>query len=99
MQPINKVSILKGDFREEFIKQKVKNMLQSNVADVVAWYNYDLNHPSDASPNKTNSREGDVIRASELAQEAWEFAEEILSNNGHFLCKLFQSIQAGTSKV
>ena len=37
MRSINGASFVKGDFREEIVKQKIKNMLQLRLADMVAW--------------------------------------------------------------
>jgi 23S rRNA (uridine2552-2'-O)-methyltransferase len=95
MSSMDQVSFIKGDFREECVKHQIKKVLQSGVADIVAWYDVNLYHSSDAAPNKTNNREGDMIRASELAAEAWQLARCTLSKHGHFLCKMFQSNQAG----
>lgn len=85
MQPVDGVSFIKGDFREEFIRQKIQYVLQSDTVEMVA---------CDAAPSKTNSKEMDAIKASELAAEAWEFARRTLSQHGHFLCKMFQSGRA-----
>ena len=45
---------------------------------------------SDMAAPSTGHSKTDHIRIITLAEEAWNFAEQILSNNGTFVCKVFQ---------
>jgi 23S rRNA (uridine2552-2'-O)-methyltransferase len=74
--PISGVTVLKGDFREEYLLQA----LQGVKADVVLY---------DVSPNLSGIANVDQARALELAQAAIDFCSKALKPDGVFLVKAF----------
>ena len=81
MDPIRGVDFLQGDFTEAAIREQVVAALDGSSADLVM---------SDMAPNITGHREVDQPRAMHLAEEALEFACDVLERKGSFLVKLFQ---------
>ena len=68
-----------GDFNDKESQNKIKDYFKSKV-DVVL---------SDMAENTTGNKNLDVISNSELCKEAMNFAQEILRDNGSFVCKIF----------
>jgi 23S rRNA (uridine2552-2'-O)-methyltransferase len=79
MEPINRISQIKGDFTEEESKEKIKKLFNSKV-DVVL---------SDMAVNTTGIKNIDAIYTGELCIEAMLFSKEILTNKGIFVSKIF----------
>ena len=79
MEPIDRISQIKGDFTEEESKEKIKKLFNSKV-DVVL---------SDMAVNTTVIKNIDAIYTGELCIEAMVFSKEILTNKGVFVSKIF----------
>ena len=79
MEPIDRISQIKGDFTEEECKEKIKKLFNSKV-DVVL---------SDMAVNTTGIKNIDAIYTGELCIEAMVFSKEILTNKGAFVSKIF----------
>jgi len=81
MNPIQGVSFIQGDFTEAAVRERVIGALDGSSPGLVM---------SDMAPNITGYREVDQPRTMHLAEEALEFACEVLERKGSFLVKLFQ---------
>ena len=68
-----------GNFNDNESQNQIKDYFKSKI-DVVL---------SDMAENTTGNKNIDVISTSELCREAMNFAQEILRNNGTFVCKIF----------
>ncbi len=80
MPAIPDVDFLQLDFLDASAPDKLKAML-GGEADVVL---------SDMAANATGHRKTDHLRIMALAEAAAEFAREVLSSGGAFLCKVLQ---------
>ena len=81
MDPISNVSFVRGDFTKPEIVEELAALLGERRADLVM---------SDMAPNMSGNRAMDQPRSMELAEAAFEFAEQVLGAGGSFLVKLFQ---------
>lgn len=79
--PIPGVAILQLDFMDETAPDKLKALLKNGGADVVL---------SDMAAPTTGHARTDHLRIMGLAEAALQFAIEVLSPGGAFLCKVFQ---------
>lgn len=81
MDPIRGTRFIQGDFTEAPIREQVISALDGMEAGLVL---------SDMAPNITGYAAVDQPRAMHLADEALDFACEVLGRKGSFLVKLFQ---------
>ena len=81
MDPIPGVHFIQGDFTDSTVREQLVGALDGSPAGLVM---------SDMAPNITGNRAVDQPRAMHLAEEALEFACEVLERKGCFLVKLFQ---------
>ncbi|HCA26887.1 MAG TPA: 23S rRNA methyltransferase, partial [Betaproteobacteria bacterium] len=86
MEPIDGVTIIEGDFREDAVFDELMSVMASNdaggdKADLVI---------SDMAPNISGITISDQARSIYLAELALAFAAEHLTPNGGFLVKVFQ---------
>jgi 23S rRNA (uridine2552-2'-O)-methyltransferase len=84
MKPIAGVEFLAMDFLDADAPDRLKTMLgreSAETADVVL---------SDMAANATGHRQTDHLRTMALAEAAADFAREVLSPGGNFLCKVLQ---------
>jgi 23S rRNA (uridine2552-2'-O)-methyltransferase len=82
MDPLPRVSILQGDFREESVMMELLKIVgEQRVVDLVI---------SDMSPNISGMKSVDQPRAMYLAELALDFARKVLSPGGALLVKAFQ---------
>jgi len=81
MEPIDGVSIIKGDFREDAVFDELMKVMNNNKADLVI---------SDMAPNITGMDSVDMPRAYYLCELALDLAKLALQPGGGFLVKLFQ---------
>ena len=79
MEKISNVGFIKGDFRENEIYKKILIYFKNKV-DVVL---------SDMSANTSGNKTLDSYRTGELCLNAMSLAQEILSQDGVFLSKMF----------
>jgi len=79
--PIPGVTIVRGDFREEGVLQRLEDALGGKKLDLVV---------SDMAPNLSGVRATDQARSIHLCELALEFARAHLKRNGAFLVKVFQ---------
>ena len=79
MEPIDNTFQLKGDFTEDQTQQKIKELL-ADKSDIVM---------SDMAVNTTGIKNIDSIQTGELCKEAMIFSQDIISNNGFFISKIF----------
>jgi len=79
MEAIDNTIQIKGDFKEEKNKSKIKFFFKSKV-DVIL---------SDMAVNTTGIKSIDSIYTGELSKEAMLFSKEMLNNNGKFISKIF----------
>ena len=79
MEKIKSTIQIKGDFTQEKIQNLIKKYL-NNKSDVVM---------SDMAVNTTGIKNVDAIQTGELCKEAMIFSQEILSEKGFFISKIF----------
>lgn len=75
------VDFIQGDFRDEAMQEKIRELLGDRKVDVVM---------SDMAPNMSGYRHIDIPRAMGLVEEVVIFAAEVLTPGGCLLMKLFQ---------
>jgi 23S rRNA (uridine2552-2'-O)-methyltransferase len=80
MEPIEGVTFLQGDFREEEVLQQLEKVLAGRKADVVV---------SDMAPNLSGIESADAARISHLVELAVEFARAHLKPEGALVAKVF----------
>lgn len=81
MTPIHGVDFIQGDFREEFVLQKLEACLHGRKVGVVL---------SDMAPNMSGVPLVDQARVMHLAELALDFTRANLKPDGSFLVKVFQ---------
>lgn len=81
MDPLEGVTFVKGDFREDDVLQQIVEQLPQGHADLVI---------SDMAPNISGLDVVDQPRAMYLAELALQLARDTLRSGGGFLVKLFQ---------
>lgn len=81
MEPIAGVNFLQDDFLEEETFEKIKDILNGDVVDIVL---------SDMAPQTTGHQQTDHLRIMALAETAFDAAKDILKPGGTFVSKLFQ---------
>src|SRR6267143_5560279 len=79
--PIPGVTVVRGDFREETVLQRLEHALNGRKLDLVV---------SDMAPNLSGVRATDQARSVHLCELALAFAEDHLKPRGAFLVKVFQ---------
>ena len=80
MEPIEGVTFLQGDFREEEVLARLQQVLAGRKADVVV---------SDMAPNLSGIESADAARISHLVELAVEFACAHLKPDGALVAKVF----------
>lgn len=80
MEPIEGVTFLNGDFREESVLAQLEAALEGRVVDVVV---------SDMAPNLSGIESSDAARISHLVELAVDFATAHLKPDGALVVKLF----------
>lgn len=81
MDPVSGVTFIQGDFRETSVLEQLLETMGDRKADVVL---------SDMAPNLSGNSSIDQPRCMYLIELAWDCAQQVLNNNGHFLTKVFQ---------
>jgi 23S rRNA (uridine2552-2'-O)-methyltransferase len=79
-EPIEGVSFLKGDFREDEVLHELEAMLAGRPVDVVV---------SDMAPNLSGVESSDSARIAHLVELALEFSLKHLKPGGALVCKVF----------
>ncbi|MFT3665384.1 RlmE family RNA methyltransferase [Piscinibacter sp.] len=79
-EPIEGVSFLQGDFREEAVLARLEAALAGRPVDVVV---------SDMAPNLSGIESSDAARIAHLVELAVEFAQAHLRPEGALVCKVF----------
>jgi 23S rRNA (uridine2552-2'-O)-methyltransferase len=79
-EPIEGVTFLQGDFREEAVARALSEALDGQAVDVVV---------SDMAPNLSGVGATDAARISHLVELAVEFAVQHLRPEGALVCKVF----------
>ena len=79
MEPIDNTFQIKGDFTEDQTQKKIKELL-TDKSDIVM---------SDMAVNTTGIKNIDSIQTGELCKEAMIFSQDIISNSGFFISKIF----------
>ncbi len=79
MAPILNTTQLKGDFTQKEIQEKIKKILIGK-SDIVM---------SDMAENTTGIKNIDSIQTGELCKEAMVFTQNVISNSGFFISKIF----------
>lgn len=80
MEPMRDVRFLLGDCREPSVVERIRDALQGRPVDLVL---------SDMAPNLTGIRDVDEARSVELAEVAFEAAQNFLRPGGTMLLKMF----------
>ncbi|HVZ43087.1 MAG TPA: RlmE family RNA methyltransferase [Ramlibacter sp.] len=80
MEPIEGVTFLQGDFREDEVLNRLHAELAGRAADVVV---------SDMAPNLSGIESADAARISHLVELAVEFAQSHLKPDGALVAKVF----------
>lgn len=75
------VTFIQGDFREDAVLNQLNTLVGDRQIDLVM---------SDMAPNISGVKAIDQPRAMHLAELALQFAGEVLSPKGAFICKVFQ---------
>ncbi len=81
IEPLTGVEIVEQDFTDEKTDALLKEMLRDGKADLVL---------SDMAAPTTGHTRTDHLRIMGLAEEAAAFANDVLTPDGAFLCKVFQ---------
>jgi len=79
-EPIEGVTFIKGDFREDSVLQLLRTEVAERPVDVVL---------SDMAPNLSGVEVSDAARIEHLVELAIEFANEHLKPDGALVCKVF----------
>ena len=79
-EPIEGVTFLRGDFREEAVLAELDVLIAGRPVDVVV---------SDLAPNLSGIESADSARISHLVELAVDFARSHLTPQGALVCKLF----------
>ncbi|MES2423785.1 MAG: RlmE family RNA methyltransferase [Pseudomonadota bacterium] len=80
MEPIEGVTFLQGDFRENEVMQRLQEQMQGRQADVVV---------SDMAPNLSGIASADASRITHLVELALEFSQTHLKPEGALVVKVF----------
>jgi 23S rRNA (uridine2552-2'-O)-methyltransferase len=80
MEPIEDVTYIQGDFREDEVLAQLEAALQGRVVDVVV---------SDMAPNLSGIASSDAARVAHLIELAVDFAQKHLKDDGALVVKLF----------
>ncbi|BFO55902.1 MULTISPECIES: RlmE family RNA methyltransferase [Comamonadaceae] len=80
MEPIEGVTFLQGDFREEDVLARLQEAVQGRPVDVVV---------SDMAPNLSGVESVDAVRIAHLIELAVDFAQQHLKPDGALVVKLF----------
>jgi 23S rRNA (uridine2552-2'-O)-methyltransferase len=80
MEPIEGVTFLQGDIREDSVLAQLEEIVAGRPVDVVV---------SDMAPNLSGIESADSARISHLVELAVEFAQKHLTPNGALVCKVF----------
>jgi len=80
IEPIEGVTFIQGDFREDDVLRRLTAALAGRPADVVL---------SDLAPNLSGIASSDSARVTHLVELAVEFAQRHLAENGTLVCKAF----------
>jgi 23S rRNA (uridine2552-2'-O)-methyltransferase len=80
MEPVEGVTFIQGDFREEAVLAQLEAALQGRVVDVVV---------SDMAPNLSGIESTDATRIALLIELAVDFAQKHLKDDGALVVKLF----------
>ncbi|WP_215395720.1 23S rRNA (uridine(2552)-2'-O)-methyltransferase RlmE [Rheinheimera oceanensis] len=81
MDPINGVSFLQGDFRDEAVLNALLSRIGGQNVDVVL---------SDMAPNMSGNDTTDQARSVYLVELALDMCHKVLKQNGSFVVKVFQ---------
>ncbi|MBT8118071.1 MAG: 23S rRNA (uridine(2552)-2'-O)-methyltransferase RlmE [Gammaproteobacteria bacterium] len=81
MEPIEDVTIIQGDFREDAVFEELMAVMNNERADLVI---------SDMAPNISGMESVDMPRAYYLCELALDLARQVLKPGGGLLVKLFQ---------
>ena len=81
MEPLPEVEFIQGDFREDAVLQKLRNLLDGRAVDLVI---------SDMAPNVSGMAAVDQPRAMSLCELGLDFAREVLKPGGGLVVKVFQ---------
>ena len=79
-EPIEGVTFLQGDFREEEELKQLESVVAGRLVDVVL---------SDMAPNLSGVESSDSARIAHLVELAVDFAQNHLSERGALVCKVF----------
>ena len=80
MEPIEGVTFLQGDFREDEVLARLEALVAGRPVDVVI---------SDMAPNLSGVESSDSARIAHLVELAVEFAQNHLTERGALVCKVF----------
>lgn len=80
LEPIEGVSFIQGDFREDDVLARLRELVGSRQVDVVI---------SDMAPNLSGIDSSDAARMEHLVELAVEFAQQHLAPNGALVAKVF----------
>jgi 23S rRNA (uridine2552-2'-O)-methyltransferase len=80
MEPVEGVTFIQGDFREEDVLAQLEAALQGSIVDVVV---------SDMAPNLSGIESTDATRIAHLIELAVDFAQKHLKDDGSLVVKLF----------
>ena len=79
-EPIEGVTFVQGDFREDSVLAELDTLIRGRAVDVVV---------SDLAPNLSGIESSDSARISHLVELAVEFAQNHLTPQGALVCKVF----------
>jgi 23S rRNA (uridine2552-2'-O)-methyltransferase len=79
-EPIEGVTFLQGDFREDDVLARLEDIVAGRPVDIVI---------SDMAPNLSGVESSDSARIAHLVELAVEFAQNHLTDKGALVCKVF----------
>ncbi len=80
MEPIEGVTFIQGDFREDTVVAQLRSLIGDRLVDVVI---------SDMAPNLSGIESSDAARMEHLVELAVDFAQNHLTPNGALVTKVF----------
>lgn len=87
VQPVLGATFIRGDMTKQSTVQKVLDRIEERTGGNVSAVDLVI---SDMSPNISGNYSVDQARSYWLCKKALDFAEHVLKQGGHFVCKVFE---------
>jgi 23S rRNA (uridine2552-2'-O)-methyltransferase len=81
IKPIDNIQFIRGDLTKSETVEEIKDLMNGRHADIVL---------SDMSPDISGNYSVDQARSVWLCESALHVVDQVLRQNGHFICKIFE---------